>query len=119
MQFGTGTAMESDTVAVGVNAFLDASNGWATISMLPAALDGTLDLCGTDGDATTLGDQTNPCDRSINAGDGELFGLPVVGFAVQKYVNGSANSSGALANYGMATEHKSCAAGSGTVANNC
>ena len=43
------------------------------------------------------------CDRSINTGDGELFGLPVVGFAVQKYVNGAANSSGALANYGIAT----------------
>ncbi|MFL2502650.1 MAG: hypothetical protein ACJ0Q1_07000 [Luminiphilus sp.] len=119
VQFGTETAMGSSTVAVGVNSFLDAANGWATISLLPAALDGTLDLCGTDGDSTTTVDQTDPCDRSIDAGDGELYGLPVVGFAVQKYVNGSANSSGALANYGMATEHKSCAAGSGTVANDC
>ena len=119
VQFGTETAMGSSTVAVGVNAFLDAPNGWATISMMPADLDATLKLCGTDADITTVGDQTNPCDRSINAGDAELFGLPVVGFAVQKYVNGSANSAGALANYGMATEHKSCAAGSGTAANDC
>ena len=86
--------------------------------MMPAALM-ALWIFGTDGDSTPLGDLTDPCDRSIYAGDGELFGLPVVGFGVQKYVNGAANSSGALANYGMATEHKSCAAGSGTVANNC
>ena len=119
VQFGEETAMGSSTVAVGVNAFLDAANGWGTISMLPAAIDSTLDLCGTDADVTTVGDQTNPCDRSINSGDAELFGLPVVGFAVQKYVNGSANSAGALANYGMATVHKSCAAGSGTAANEC
>jgi hypothetical protein len=123
VQFGTETAMGSDTVAVGVNAFLDASNGWATISMLPAALDGTLDLCGTDGDSTTTPDQTNPCDRTItgdSAGaDVNMTGLPVVGFAVQKYVNGSANSSGALANYGMSTEHKSCVAISGAIANEC
>ena len=118
VQFGTETAMGSSTVAVG-ECFLDAPNGWATISMMPADLDATLKLCGTDADITTVGDQTNPCDRSINAGDAELFGLPVVGFAVQKYVNGSANSAGALANYGMATEHKSCAAGSGTAANDC
>jgi len=119
VQFGEETAMGSSTVAVGVNAFLDAANGWATISMMPSAIDATLDLCGTDADITTTGDQTDPCDRSIDAGDAELFGLPVVGFAVQKYVNGSANSAGALANYGMATVHKSCAAGSGTAANDC
>jgi hypothetical protein len=119
VQFGEETAMGSSTVAVGVNAFLDAANGWATISMMPSAIDSTLDLCGTDADITTTGDQTDPCDRSIDAGDAELFGLPVVGFAVQKYVNGSANSAGALANYGMATVHKSCAAGSGTAANDC
>ena len=32
-----------------------------------------------------------------------MTGLPVVGFAVQKYVN---NTVGAGANYAMATEHK-------------
>ena len=119
VQFAEETAMGSSTVAVGVNAFLDAANGWATISMMPADLDATLDQCDVDGDSTVDVDVKNPCERSISSGDAEMFGLPVVGFAVQKYVNGSANSAGALANYGMATVHKSCAAGSGTAANDC
>jgi len=101
-------------IGVGVGTYLDAENGWATISMMPADLDSTLGPCGIDGDITTEGDWTKPCDRSIDAGDGQLFGLPVIGFAVQKYVNG-----GPGATYAMSTEHKSCAAGSGTVANEC
>lgn len=120
VQFGTESAMGSSTVAVGVNAFLDAANGWASVSMLPADIDTTLGKCDTDGDSTADTANVNAsCERSINSGDAELFGLPVVGFAVQKYVNGSANSAGALANYGMATQHKSCVAGSGTALNNC
>ena len=119
VQFATESAAGTSSVAVGVNALLDANDGWATISMMPADLDTTLGACGTDGDVTTLGDQTKPCDRSIDAGDAELFGLPVVGFAVQKYVNGSAGGAGVLANYAMATEHKSCVAGSGTALNDC
>ena len=114
VQFATETAMGSSTVAVGVNQYLEAANGWATISMMPADLDSTLGPCGTDGDITTTGDWTDPCDRSIDAGDGTLFGLPVVGFAVQKYISSSAG-----ATYAMATEHKSCAVGSGTVSNDC
>ena len=35
--------------------------------MMPADLDATLKLCGTE-DITTMGDQTIPRDRSINAG---------------------------------------------------
>ena len=114
VQFATETAAGSSTVAVGVNEYLDAANGWATISMMPADLDSTLGPCGLDGDITTTGDWTDPCDRSIDSGDGTLFGLPVVGFAVQKYIQSSAS-----ATYAMATEHKSCAVGSGTVANDC
>jgi len=34
-------------------------------------------------------------------------------------VNGSAGGAGVLANYAMATEHKSCVVGSGTAANDC
>jgi hypothetical protein len=119
VQFGTESAAGTSTVAVGVNAFLDAADGWGTISLMPADLDTTLGFCGTDGNRLTLGDRTTPCDRSIDSGDAELFGLPVVGFAVQKYVNGSAGGAGVLANYAMATEHKSCVAGSGTAANDC
>jgi hypothetical protein len=114
VQFATETAAGSSTVAVGVNQYLEAANGWATISMMPADLDSTLGPCGTDGDITTTGDWTDPCDRSIDSGDGTLYGLPVVGFAVQKYIQSSAS-----ATYAMSTEHKSCAVGSGTVANDC
>jgi len=119
VQFATESAAGTSTVAVGVNAFLDAADGWGTISLMPADLDTTLGFCGTDGNRLTLGDRTTPCDRSIDSGDAELFGLPVVGFAVQKYVNGSAGGAGVLANYAMATEHKSCVVGSGTAANDC
>jgi hypothetical protein len=115
VQFATESAAGTSTVAVGVNAFLDAADGWGTISLMPADLDTELDACGLDG-ATAPED---PCARSIDSGDAELFGLPVVGFAVQKYVNGSAGGAGVLANYAMATEHKSCVAGSGTAANDC
>ena len=114
VQFATESAIGSSTVAVGVNQYLDAPNGWATVSLMPADLDTTLGPCGLDGDITTTSDWTNPCDRSIDAGDGTLFGLPVVGFAVQKYISGSAS-----ATYAMATEHKSCAVGSDTVSNDC
>jgi hypothetical protein len=114
VQFATESAAGTSTVAIGVSEYLDASEGWATISMMPADLDSTLGPCGLDGDITTTGDWTDPCDRTIDAGDGSLQGLPVVGFAVQKFVNG-----GPGATYAMATEHKSCAVGSGTVSNEC
>ena len=119
LQFAAESAAGTSTIATGVSAYLDASDGWATVSFDPANLDATLDACGTDGDVTTAGDQTNPCARTIDAGDAQLKGLPVLGFAVQKYVNGSAGGAGVLANYAMATAHKSCAAGSGTAANDC
>ena len=114
VQFGTESATSTSTITVGVNAFLDASNGWATLSLVPEALDSTLGQCDIDGDLTTDAALKDPCDRSINAGDAQLFGLPVVGFAIQKYVNG-----GPGANYSMAAEHKSCVAGSGTTTNQC
>jgi hypothetical protein len=114
LQFGTESATSTATITVGVNAFLDANNGWATLSLAPAALDSTLDQCDIDGDITTDAVLKDPCERTISAGDAQLLGLPVVGFAVQKYVNG-----GPGANYSMATEHKSCVAGSGITANQC
>ena len=114
VQFGTESATSTSTITVGVNAFLDASNGWATLSLVPEALDSTLGQCDIDGDLTADAALKDPCDRSINAGDAQLFGLPVVGFAIQKYVNG-----GPGANYSMAAEHKSCVAGSGTTTNQC
>ena len=113
MQFATESSMESSQLAIGVNSYLDAEDGWATVSFDPASLfdnGSELSLCGEDEDADTVGDQTDPCTRTIDGADadGDVFmtGLPVVGFAVQKYVNGAANSDGALANYAMSTEHK-------------
>lgn len=110
VQFATESAAGTSSVAIGVNEYLDASDGWATISMMPADLDSTLDGCGIDGQTVT----EDPCTRTIGYGTGTLTGLPVVGFAVQKFVNG-----GPGATYAMATEHKSCTVGSGTASNDC
>ena len=110
VQFATESATGASSVAIGVNKYLDAADGWATISMMPADLDTTLGACGVDG-ATAPED---PCLRTISSGDATLTGLPVIGFAVQKFVNG-----GPGATYAMATEHKSCAVGSGTASNDC
>jgi hypothetical protein len=110
VQFASESAAGTSTVAIGVNEYLDATEGWATISFMPADLDSTLGECGIDGQTATQ----DSCARTIDAGDGSLQGLPVVGFAVQKFVNG-----GPGATYAMATEHKSCAVGSGTASNEC
>ena len=112
VQFGAESATGVGR-AVGVSDFLPSKDGWAIISMLPATISSTLGVC-TDGQ-----NFTNPCKRSIDAGDGQLVGLPVIGFAVQKYVNGSAGGTGILANYATAVAHKSCAAGSGTAYELC
>lgn len=114
LQFGTESAASTATITVGVNALLDAKNGWAKLSLAPETLDSILGQCDIDGDITTDAALKDPCQRTINAGDAQLQGLPVVGFAIQKYVNG-----GPGANYSMATEHKSCVAGSGTATNQC
>jgi len=110
VQFATESAAGTSTVAIGVNEYLDASDGWATISMMPADIDSTLDGCGVDGQTVA----EDPCTRTIGYDEGTLTGLPVVGFAVQKFVNG-----GPGATYAMATEHKSCTVGSGTASNDC
>ena len=110
VQFATESAAGTSSVAIGVNEYLDAADGWATISMMPGDLDTALSACGVDGVTAP----EDPCTRTIDAGDGSLQGLPVIGFAVQKFVNG-----GPGATYAMATEHKSCAVGSGTASNDC
>lgn len=119
VQFAKEAAAGASAINVGVNAFLDANDGWATVSFLPADLDSTLGQCDIDGDIAVNSDLKDPCSRKIDAGDGQLFGLPVVGFAFQKYVNGNVDGAGVLANYAMATPHKSCVVGSGTTASRC
>ena len=108
VQFADGvSAAGTNTLAVGVNGFLQEEDGWATISFDPADLfegGAELDACGDDGVTETH----DPCTREIvDAANDSLLGLPVVGFAVQKYTNGDAGGAGVLANYAMSTEHKS------------
>lgn len=108
VQFGDSSAIGTDSIAVGVSEFLDSNDGWGTISFDPADLfksGADLGICGQDGNVVTTGDQTEPCDRQIHADAHTMTGLPVVGFAVQKYVNGDLGS-GVLANYAMSTVHK-------------
>ena len=119
IQFADESSAGTSQIAVGVNAFLEAEDGWAVLSFDPAQIDSTLGKCDIDGDNTADVDAKEPCTRTIDAGDGQLIGLPVVGFAVQKYVNGETLGSGVLANYAISTAHKGCRSGTGTVANDC
>ena len=108
VQFADESAAGTSTVAVGVSEFLDAADGWGTISFDPDDLfDGGSDLgiCGQDANGLTTADQDVPCDRKIDSNGHTMTGLPVVGFAVQKYVNGQLGS-GVLANYAVSTVHK-------------
>lgn len=118
VQFATEGAVTSQ-VAVGVNGFLEAEDGWAVISFDPNEIASTLSKCDIDGDKTADIDVKDPCKRTIDAGDAQLIGLPVVGFAVQKYVNGETLGTGVLANYAIATAHKGCKSGTGKAANDC
>ena len=119
VQFAAESAAETSQVAVGINAFLESDDGWAVISFDPGQIASTLGKCDIDGDKSADIEAKDPCTRTIDAGDGQLIGLPVIGFAVQKYVNGNADGTGVLANYAMATAHKKCRSGTGTVANDC
>ena len=119
IQFANESAAFTSQVAVGVNAFLEAEDGWAVLSFDPAQIASTLEKCDIDGDNTTDVEAEEPCTRTIDAGDGQLIGLPVVGFAVQKYVNGETLGTGVLANYAISIAHEGCRSGTGTVANDC
>ena len=104
VQFAEASATGADdSVAIGVNAYLDATDGWATISFDPADADTKLGGCNKTGTGTA---PTIACARTISDADDTITGLPVVGFAVQKYVNGSAGGAGVLANYAAASVHK-------------
>jgi len=104
VQFAEGSATGADeSVSIGVNAYLDAEDGWASISFDPADADTKLGGCNKTGTGTA---PAIACARTISDADDIITGLPVVGFAVQKYVNGSAGGAGVLANYAMSTVHK-------------
>lgn len=101
LQFADETAAGTNSLAIGVGDYLEESDGWATAHFAPAMLDTTLDGCRGE-----MGNSTS-CKRQITDGSTVLTGLPVTGFAVQKYVNGSAGGAGVLANYAISSEHKS------------
>jgi hypothetical protein len=104
LQFADESAAGTSTVAIGVGDLLDANDGWATLSLDPAVLDANVIGDGISGCQGAIGTADN-CARQITDGTSVLTGLPVVGFAVQKYVNGDLG--GLRANYAMSTEHKS------------
>ncbi len=100
VQFGDESAVKTNDLAVGVNARLEAADGWASISFDPADLQtATKALADTTRLITDAGGQT-------------LRGLPATGFAVQTYTNNNVNGSGNVANYAMSNEHKMVVVGS-------
>ena len=100
VQFGDSSAVKNESLVIGVSGQLEDVNGWAKISLDPADLSpaaqaATVPVVGEHG-------------RLITDNDGNtLLGLPVTGFAVQTYANGSVNGSGNVANYAASFEHKS------------
>ncbi|MDA9711213.1 hypothetical protein N9U42_02475 [Luminiphilus sp.] len=108
MMAETSAVKAENSVGLGVNASLHADDGWATMSFDPASLDDDIPFsCDVDGEAleNEVAEGATPCDRVIDAGTHTVTGLPVVGFAVQKYVNLEATPGGA-GYYAMATAHK-------------
>jgi hypothetical protein len=108
LQFAETNAMGTSSLTTGINSLLDEANGWATLDMPgPAGLDTVLETC----DGIINDPIAGECTRQIFLSDSDttdtyMTGLPVVGFAVQKYVNGAAGGTGVLANYGAAVVHK-------------
>jgi hypothetical protein len=108
LQFAETTAMGTSSLATGINALLQDADGWATLTLAqPAELDTVLNPCDGIVNGAYSATKTAECERKIQGGNGTILdGLPIVGFAVQKYVNGAAGGAGVLANYGAAVEHK-------------
>jgi hypothetical protein len=93
LQFGEDAATNTGLVATGINSVLDYTEGWASISFDPDALDDDSDILAHR--------------RVLTPASGvSQEGLPVTGFAAIKYTNGALGS-GTLANYSISTEHKS------------
>lgn len=100
INFGDSDVLGSDNLAVGLPLADDFVNGWAMIDFEQAvpfggnpALYNAREIIGNDDDGA--------------AGDTNVFtGLPVVGFAVQKYLNGTLEGGSVLANYTAVTDHK-------------
>ena len=98
IQFGTSSAVKNESLAVGINAELAGTDGWASIDL-------TYDSLTADGKKTVAAHERGMGDN--------IFGLPVTGFAVQTYANNSVNASGNVANYAGAYLHKTSTQTSG------
>jgi len=99
VQFGDTSAVGNESLAVGIADQLVDVDGWAKIDL-------SYDSLTDDGKATVNSHQRFLCD---DFGDC-LSGLPVTGFAVQKYGNNNVNGSGNVANYTASFEHRTQAA---------
>jgi hypothetical protein len=103
--FGDTSAVKNESLDIGVGPQLEDNDGWAKISLAYE----DLSTSPQGGAAATV----NDAQRFItDDADQLLSGLPVTGFAVQTYTNGSVNGSGNVANYAASLEHKTSAAGS-------
>lgn len=89
VQFGSESAVKTDSIAQDASPYLPGVDGWAEMSFKKS-------------DLTSDSQEVIVNDRLV----GDLEGLPVTGFAVQNYGNDSLNGSGSVANYAMSNEHK-------------
>jgi hypothetical protein len=99
VHFGGASATNSSSNLASAQVFVDGwAAGWADLDLTEAGL-----INGLDNPRSLPG--------TVAGSNGDLMGLPVTGFAVVEYTNGSLG--GALANYQMAWEHKTSVATSG------
>ena len=97
VHFGDSSATNSSSNLASAGAFVDGwTEGWAVLDLTEEGL-----INGIDQDRILPGD--------VAGTDGELTGLPVTGFAVVEYTNGTLGG-GTLANYQMSWEHKTSVA---------
>jgi hypothetical protein len=96
IHFGAASATNSSSNLANASAFIDGwTEGWAVLDLTEDGL-----VNGLDNERALPG--------TVAGSDGELTGLPVTGFAVVEYTNGTLGS--AMANYQMAWEHKTSVA---------
>jgi hypothetical protein len=96
VHFGSASATNSSSNLADASAFIDGwTEGWAVLDLTEDGL-----VNGIDNERALPG--------TVAGSTGELTGLPVTGFAVVEYTNGTLGS--AMANYQMAWEHKTSVA---------
>jgi len=92
VHFGAASATNSTSNLADAQVFVEGwTAGWAVMDLTEEGLNNTVD-------------QKRSLPGTVAGSAGELTGLPVTGFAVVEYENGSLG--GALANYQMSWEHK-------------